>query len=77
MTTAIRKSRPKAPIALNLNLIREKELLPLLPFGRSKLWELVKAGRFPRGIKLSARVTCWKAGEVQQWVDGLGAQVEA
>lgn len=39
-----------------------------LPFSAPTLWRKVKAGTFPKPVKLSARVTCWKVGEVRAWM---------
>ena len=40
-----------------------------LPFSAPTLWRKVKAGTFPRPIKLSERVTCWNVGEVRGWIN--------
>jgi prophage regulatory protein len=40
-----------------------------LPFSAPTLWRKVAAGTFPRPIKLSERVTCWKVSEVRAWMD--------
>jgi predicted DNA-binding transcriptional regulator AlpA len=39
-----------------------------LPFSAPTLWRKVKAGTFPKPIKLSERVTCWKVSEVRAWM---------
>ena len=39
-----------------------------LPFSAPTLWRKVKAGTFPKPIKLSERVTCWRVGEVRAWM---------
>ena len=39
-----------------------------LPFSAPTLWRKVKAGTFPRPIKLSERVTAFKVGEVRAWM---------
>jgi predicted DNA-binding transcriptional regulator AlpA len=41
----------------------------LLPFSAPTLWRKVKAGTFPRPVKLSARVTAWNCGYVRRWLD--------
>ncbi len=33
----------------------------LLPFSKSTIWRRVAAGTFPRPVKLSERVTAWRA----------------
>jgi prophage regulatory protein len=51
--------RPEAPVPL--------------PFSAPTLWRKVKAGTFPKPIKLSERVTCWKVGEVRAWMAAQAA----
>lgn len=40
----------------------------LLPFSKSSLERRVAAGTFPQPMKLGPRVTCWKLGDVRQWM---------
>jgi prophage regulatory protein len=44
-----------------------------LPFSAPTLWRKVKAGTFPKPIKLSERVTAWKVGEVRAWMAAQAA----
>jgi prophage regulatory protein len=44
-----------------------------LPFSAPTLWRMVKAGKFPAPIKLSARVTAWRCGEVRNWMTAQAA----
>ncbi|MFZ2586658.1 MAG: AlpA family phage regulatory protein [Alphaproteobacteria bacterium] len=37
--------------------------------GKSTIWNWVKEGRFPKPIKLSARVTCWSAEALHKWIE--------
>jgi prophage regulatory protein len=39
-----------------------------LPFSAPTLWRMVKAGKFPKPTKLSARVTAWQAGQIRAWM---------
>ena len=39
-----------------------------LPFSAPTLWRKVKAGTFPKPIKLSERVTAWNVGTVRAWL---------
>ena len=42
--------------------LRQAQLIPgFLPFSRTTLWRMVRQGQFPKPIKLSARVTAWRA----------------
>lgn len=40
-----------------------------LPFSAPTLWRKVKAGTFPKPVKLSERVTAWKVGDVRTWIN--------
>ena len=39
-----------------------------LPFSAPTLWRKVKAGTFPKPIKLSQRITAWQVGSVRAWI---------
>ncbi|HMZ86674.1 MAG TPA: AlpA family phage regulatory protein [Giesbergeria sp.] len=39
-----------------------------LPFSAPTLWRKVKAGTFPKPVKLSDRVTAWRVGDVRAWI---------
>jgi len=55
----------------NLGFIRQKHLLDILGFSAPTLWRKVKAGTFPKPIKLGANMTAWRVEEVHQWMSGL------
>lgn len=46
----------------------------ILPFSASTLWRRVRSGSFPAPVKLSERVTAWKAEDIRQWLDAQGRQ---
>lgn len=52
-------------------LVRQKDLqqLRVIPFSAPTLWRRVKAGTFPRPIKISAQITAWRVSEVRDWLD--------
>jgi prophage regulatory protein len=39
----------------------------MFPFSDSTLWRMVKAGKFPKPVKLSGGVTAWPAADVDAW----------
>ncbi len=51
-------------------LVRQKDLieLRLIPFSRATLWRLIKAGRFPKPIKISDSVTAWRVTDLNAWL---------
>jgi prophage regulatory protein len=53
------------------SLLRIKQVLAKYPVSRSHLWAEIAKGKFPRGIKLSARVTVWKSSDIQALISSL------
>jgi prophage regulatory protein len=50
--------------------VRQSQLIPhIVPFSSATLWRMVKAGTFPRPVKLSERVTAWDAAKVRAWLE--------
>jgi prophage regulatory protein len=42
---------------------------PIVPVCKSTWWAGVKAGRFPRPVKLGPRVTAWRASDIRALVE--------
>jgi prophage regulatory protein len=40
-----------------------------IPVGRTTWWAGIKAGRFPRPLKLGPRITVWRAEEIHELID--------
>jgi prophage regulatory protein len=53
--------------------VRQPAVLACVPFSGTTLWRRVKAGSFPSPVKLSERVTAWRAEEIRQWLAAQGA----
>lgn len=50
--------------------VRQAQLLGnVRPIGATTLWRWVNSGRFPKPIKLSPRVTVWRAEDVRTWME--------
>ncbi len=47
----------------------KKSIPPLIPVCKTTWWAGVKAGIYPEPIKLSPRVTCWRASEIYALID--------
>ena len=39
-----------------------------VPYRRSRIMQLVAAGKFPAPIKLSSRRNVWRASDIQNWI---------
>jgi predicted DNA-binding transcriptional regulator AlpA len=72
---------PKEKVKLvnlpSTGLLRINQILQFVPISRSCWWSGVKAGRFPQPIKLSIRVTAWRAADIQEIVTGHPADISA
>lgn len=61
-------------------LSRASKILPLLPFKKSSLFRLSKTGQFPKAIKLTSGIVCWRNDQVLEWLanqnaDGIEVQL--
>ena len=64
--------QPPLPAVPLCGFLRQAQVLALVPISKSTLWRRVQAGSFPAPFKLSARVTVWRAEEVQVWMQAQG-----
>lgn len=63
------------PFLPQTGFVRRPVVLAHVPYGPTKLWSEVKAGRFPAPVKLSERVTAWRAEDVHAWIARQGQAV--
>ncbi len=49
--------------------IRQKGLLNLVGFSAPTLWRKVKAGTFPKPVKLGQNMTAWRYEDVEAWME--------
>jgi prophage regulatory protein len=54
--------------------LRLKQVLELIPVGRSTWWAGVKSGAYPRAHKLGRRITAWRVEDIRKLIrDGVDA----
>lgn len=54
--------------------VRQSQLIPIIvPFSSATLWRKVKAGDFPKPVKLSERVTAWRVEDIRAWMAARNA----
>lgn len=53
-------------------LVRQRDLLAVVPFSAATLWRRVKAADFPKPIKVDQSITAWRWGEVRAWLESKG-----
>ena len=51
--------------------IRLKEVLKLVPLGRSTIYDRMEAGTFPRSYDLGGGVVCWRESDILDWLETL------
>ena len=55
-------------------IIREQELLRLVPYSSMHIWRLEKAGRFPARVHLGPARVGWSLREVEEWIEARKAE---
>jgi len=48
--------------------IRLPEVRQKVGMSKSHIYDLISQGKFPKPVKVSPRISCWVAAEVDQWV---------
>lgn len=49
-------------------ILRLPAVMSMVGLKRSAIYENIKAGNFPKPVKLGSRASGWVAGEVQEWI---------
>lgn len=74
-SATVNQPRPERSAALRPEgLLRLRQVLDLIPISRSAWWAGVRAGRYPRPLKLSPNTTCWRAADILKLIETLDAQ---
>ena len=58
-------------IMKNKRLIRLPDVLDSTGLGKTRIYQLIKEGKFPTAVKLGTRHVAWVEEEVQQWIEDL------
>jgi predicted DNA-binding transcriptional regulator AlpA len=56
-------------LASNLGFMRLPQVLAVYPVGKSTWWAGVKAGRFPKPVKLGPRTTAWRLEDIRALIE--------
>jgi prophage regulatory protein len=52
--------------------VRQAQLIPgIIPVSSATWWRWVKSGKAPRPVKLSERVTAWRAEDIRTFLDAM------
>lgn len=53
---------------------RKRGIAPILPIGRTTFLNKVKAGEYPKPVKLGARSVAWRASDIRALLAEIGAE---
>jgi prophage regulatory protein len=51
-----------------MKLMKLKAVMECTGLARSTVYKFIAEGRFPKPVKLGARMVAWVEGEIQQWI---------
>ena len=54
-------------------LLRLRDLLKVVPVSRSVIYDMMKAGEFPKPVKVGPRAVAWRMSDVRDWIDSRPA----
>ena len=74
MLQVVHQSRPVVP---RDRLVRLPEVEAMTGCKKSTIYELMRAGRFPKSVRLNARMVAWAETAVLQWVQDRIAAASA
>ena len=56
------------PVLPETGFLRQPQVLVFVPISKSTLWRRIQARTFPEPVKLSARITVWRAEDIRRWI---------
>lgn len=62
---------PNAPPAPINGFLRLKDVLKIIPVGKSTWWRGVKIGQYPQPYKIGEKITVWRAEDIQALVETI------
>ena len=57
------------PTLPQTGFLRQSQVLLFIPVSKSTLWRRIRARSFPEPVKLSVRVTAWRAEDIRAWIE--------
>jgi len=51
--------------------VRISQVLSVFPYSRSKLWQMVKDGQFPKPTKISENISAWNVKTLRKKIEEL------
>lgn len=67
--TPMQPAAAPAPQLPQTGFLRQRQVLAFVPISKSTLWRRVQVGSFPEPVKLSTRITVWRAEDLRRWIE--------
>lgn len=67
-TTAVASTSHSVRALPETGFLRQPQVLAFVPISKSTLWRRIQARTFPKPLKLSPRVTVWRAEDIRKWI---------
>lgn len=60
-----------------MQLLRVKDVERELGISRTTIWRLVKAGAFPRPLRITSKAIAWRRFDIEAWQEQLAEKAAA
>lgn len=57
-----------APVGVKDRLLRLDDVEQLTGCGKSTVYGLMAAGKFPKNLKITRRLSAWRESDIQRWI---------
>lgn len=73
MATTVTPTAPKAFVLPPQGVCRAKQILQLIPVGKTTFYKMVREGDFPKPIRMGENISVWRNADVLAWLEQLEA----
>ena len=63
----MKKKASRNPISSDIKLMKMAAVIDHTGYGKSRIYELMKEGTFPRPLKMKKKVL-WRSDHIQKWI---------
>jgi Predicted transcriptional regulator len=57
--------------------VRLPQVLAVIPWSKSAIYQAIREGRFPAPVKLGPRTAAWSVDTLREWIDKANANQHA
>lgn len=65
------------PVLPDTGFLRIRHVLQFIPISPSAFWAKVKTGEYPQPVKISEKVTAWRAEDIRDLIQRLSSNDSA